>query len=77
MIDGKPTRRAKIMFVMRDRANRDAKLAVAQVDALISLVQEIVNNLQSVKHSEAPSIVIMRSWVLAAEGALAQLFLHA
>lgn len=74
--DGKPTRRAKIMFVMRNRADRDARLAVAQVEALVSLVQEIVNNLQSVKHGEAPSIAIMRSWVLAAEGALAQLFLH-
>lgn len=74
--DGKPTRRAKIMFVMRNRAARDAKLAAAQVDALVILVQEVTNNLQSVKHGEAPSIATMRSCVLAAEGALAQLFLH-
>ena len=74
--DGEPTRRAKIMFVMRNRAARDAKLAAAQVDALIILVQEVTNNLQSVKHGEAPSIATMRSWILAAEGALAQLFLH-
>jgi hypothetical protein len=73
---GKPTRHAKIMFVMRNRADRDARLAVAQVDALVALVQEIVSNLQSVKHGQAPSIATMRSWLLAVESALAQLFLH-
>jgi hypothetical protein len=46
------------MFVMRNRADRDTKLAVAQVEALVSLIQDIVSNLQSVKHGEAPSIVI-------------------
>jgi Predicted pPIWI-associating nuclease len=76
MDGGSPTRRAKIMFIMRNRADRDTRLAIAQVDALVSLIQEVVNNLQSVKHGEAPSIATMRSWVLAAEGALAQLFLH-
>jgi hypothetical protein len=40
LVDGRPTRRAKIMFVMRNRADRDAKLAVAQVDALVSLIQK-------------------------------------
>jgi hypothetical protein len=40
LVDGKPTRCAKIMFVMRNRAARDAKLAAAQVDALVILVQE-------------------------------------
>lgn len=33
----RPTRRAKIMFVMRHRSERDAKLAVAQVEALATL----------------------------------------
>ena len=76
LVDGEPTRPAKIMFVMRNRTARDAKLAAAQVDALVILVQEVTNNLQSVKHGEVPSIATMRNWVLAAEGALAQLFLH-
>jgi hypothetical protein len=75
--NGKPTRRAKVMYVMRDRADRDAKLAATQVDTLAGLVQEVVQNLQSVKHGEAPSMATMRSWVLAAEGALSQLFLRA
>jgi Predicted pPIWI-associating nuclease len=73
---GQPTRRAKIMFVMRDRANRDARLAAAQVESLSNLVQEVVNNLQSVKHSQAPSIAVMQGWLLAAEGSLSQLFLR-
>ncbi len=74
--DGRPTRKARVMFVMRNRARRDTALAVAQIDALGKLIQEVMNNLQSVKHGEAPSIVTMRSWVLAAEGALTQLFVH-
>jgi hypothetical protein len=64
------------MFIMRGRASRDTRLAVAQVEALISLVQEVMGSLQSVKHGKAPNIATMRSWVLAAEGALAQLFVN-
>jgi len=71
--EGKPTRRAKIMFLMRNRAGRDGQLAAAQVEALVVLV----NNLQSVKHGSAPSITTMRGWLLAAKGALEQLFLQA
>ena len=74
--NGRPTRRAKVMFVMRSRSVRDGKLASAQVEALVGLIQEVVNDMQSVKHGDAPSIATMRSWLLAAEAALAQLFLH-
>lgn len=74
--DNRPTRRAKIMFVMRDRSDRDAKLAVSQAEVLIGFVQDLVQALQTVKHSEAPATAIMRGWVMAAEGALSQLLLH-
>lgn len=74
--NGRPTRRARVMFVMRHRPQRDADLAVAQVDALVDLVQGLVGNLQSAKHGQAPSIATMRSWVFATESALSQLFLH-
>lgn len=74
--DGRPTRRAKVMFAMRNRSNRDARLAVSQVEALVTLVQDVMDNLQSVKHGEAPAIAVMRGWVLATEGALSQLLLH-
>jgi hypothetical protein len=72
----RPTRRAKIMFVMRHRSERDAKLAVAQVEALATLVHDVMGNLQSVKHGKAPTMAIMRGWVQATEGALSQLLLH-
>jgi len=74
--NGRPTRRAKVMFAMRNRSNRDARLAVSQVEALVTLVQDVMENLQSVKHGEAPAIAVMRGWVLATEGALSQLLLH-
>jgi hypothetical protein len=48
-----PTRRAKVMFAMRHRSNRDARLAVSQVEALATLVQDVAGNLQSVKHGDA------------------------
>ena len=72
----RPTRRAKVMFVMRHRSNRDARLAVSQVEALATLVQHVAGNLQSVKHGEAPAMAVMRGWVQATEGALSQLLLH-
>lgn len=74
--DGRPTRRAKVMFAMRNRSKRDASLAVSQVEALVNLVQDVMENLQSVKHGEAPVMAVMRGWVLATEGALSQLLLH-
>jgi hypothetical protein len=74
--DSRPTRRAKIMYVMRKRSDRDAKLAVSQIESLIAFVQDLVKALQTVKHSEAPTTTIMRGWVMAAEGALSQLLLH-
>lgn len=72
----RPTRRAKVMYVMRDRSTRDGKLAASQVESLASLVQDAAGALQAVKHSEAPTMVIMRSWVMTTEGALSQLLLH-
>lgn len=72
----RPTRRAKVMFVMRHRSDRDARLAVSQVEALATLIQDVAGNLQSVKHGEAPAMAVMRGWVQAAEGALSQLLLH-
>lgn len=74
--EGRPTRRAKIMFVMRERSKRDTRLAVAQVEALVTLVQDVMDNLQSVKHGDAPSMAVMRGMVQATEGALSQLLLH-
>ena len=71
----RPARRAKIMFVMRHRSDRDARLAVAQVEALTTLVQVVMSNLQSVKHGKAPTMAIRRGWVQAAEGALSLLLL--
>jgi Predicted pPIWI-associating nuclease len=71
-----PTRRAKVMFVMRNQSSQDARLAVSQVESLTTLLQNVVGNLQAVKHGEAPSMAVMRSWVQAAEGALSQLLLH-
>jgi hypothetical protein len=76
MHGGRPTRRAKVMFVMRHRSKRDARLAVSQVEALATLVNDVVDDLQSVKHGPAPSIAVMRGMVQAAEGALSQLLLH-
>jgi len=76
MDKSRPTRRAKVMFVMRHRSNRDARLAVSQVEALATLVQDVAGNLQSVKHGDAPAMAVMRGWVQAAEGALSQLLLH-
>ena len=74
-IRGKQTRVARISYIMRDRSKRDIALAQVQVESLVRLVQEVVNDLQSVKHGEAPTIAVMRSWVLATESALCQLFL--
>lgn len=74
--EGRPTRRAKVMFVMRHRSKRDARLAVSQVEALAALVQDVMVDLQSVKHGAAPTIAAMRGLVQAAEGALSQLLLH-
>ncbi len=67
------------MFVMRQRSTRDARLADAQVEALVTLVTlvlDVMDNLQSVKHSDAPSMAVMRGMVQATEGALSQLLLH-
>lgn len=61
---------------MRNRSDRDARLAVTQVEAFATLVQDVAGALQSVKHSEAPAMAVMRAWVLAAEGSLSQLLLH-
>ena len=72
---GKPTRRAKILYAMRNRSKRDTNLAVGQVDALAKLIQDLVGNFQSVKHAEATTIVVMRNWVLSTEAALSQLLL--
>ena len=71
-----PTRRARVMFVMRNRSSQDARLAVSHVESLTTLLQNVVGNLQAVKHGEAPSMAVMRSWVQVAEGALSQLLLH-
>jgi hypothetical protein len=76
MDKNRPTRRARVMFAMRHRSNRDARLAVSQVEALATLVQDVAGNLQSVKHGDAPAMAVMRGWVQAAEGALSQLLLH-
>ncbi len=73
---GRPTRHAKVLYVMRTRSQRDAALADDQIKSLITLVQNTVNDLQSVKHGAAPSITVMRSWVLTAESALSQLFVQ-
>ncbi len=40
--NGRPTRRAKVMFALRNRSNRDARLAVPQVEALVTLVQDLM-----------------------------------
>lgn len=74
--EGRPTRRAKVMFVMRQRSKRDARLAASQVEALAALVQDVMVDLQSVKHGPAPTIAAMRGMVQATEGALSQLLLH-
>lgn len=74
--EGRPTRRAKVMFVMRHRSKRDARVAVSQVEALAALVQDVTVDLQSVKHGPAPTVAAMRGMVQAAEGALSQLLLH-
>lgn len=60
---------------MRNRSKRDARLAVDQVEALATLVQGFVGNLQNVKHAEATTIVVMRNWVQTTEAALSQLLL--
>ncbi len=72
---GKPTRRAKITYAMRGRSSRDTRLAIEQVDALVSLIQSLMDNFQSVKHAEDTTIVVMRNWVQTAEAALSQLLL--
>lgn len=72
---GLPTRATKIRYAMRNRSKRDARLAVDQVEALATLVQSLVSNLQNVKHAEATTIVVMRNWVQTTEAALSQLLL--
>lgn len=72
---GAPTRRAKIMYAMRNRSARDARLAAEQVNALATMVQSLIGNLQNVKHAEATTIVVMRNWVQTTEAALSQLLL--
>jgi len=72
---GLPTRATKIRYAMRNRSKRDARLAVDQVEALATLVQGLVGNLQNVKHAEATTIVVMRNWVQTTEAALSQLLL--
>ena len=74
--DDKPTRRAKIAFAMRNRAQRDSELAWTQVDALASLLQNIMNTMQGYKHSEAQTVVVMQGWLMSTEGALLQLLVH-
>lgn len=74
--NGRPTRSARVMYIMRTRSKRDAALANAQVESLTSMIQALANDLQSVKHGEAPSIAVMRGWVLATESALSLLLLH-
>jgi len=76
MDKGRPTRQARVMFVMRHRASRDTKLVDAQVNSLIAQTQVLMNNLQEVKHDKAATMAVMRSYVLAAEGVLEQLLIH-
>jgi hypothetical protein len=71
----RPTRRAKVMYAMRNRSKRDVQLANRQVEALVSLVQDLMDDFQSVKHAEATTIVVLRNWVLSTEAALSQLLL--
>lgn len=71
----RPTRRAKIMYAMRNRSKRDVQLANRQVEALVSLVRDLMDDFQSVKHAEATTIVVLRNWVLSTEAALSQLLL--
>ncbi len=60
--NGRPTRRAKVMFAMRNRSKRDARLAVSQVEALVTLMQDVTENLQSAKHGEAPVGCVSVGW---------------
>ncbi len=60
---------------MRERADRDARLVETQVEAHISLVTQLMQNLQSVKHGDPPSIAVMRSMVMTAEAVLSLLLL--
>ena len=71
----KPTRRAKVTYAMRNRSKRDIALANRQVEALVSLVQGLMDNFQNVKHAEATTIVVLRSWVMTTEAALSQLLI--
>ena len=75
---GTPTRRAKIMYAMRDRAAKDGLLVAAQAECLAVLVQDSMGALQAVKHPGAPvpTMATMRGYVLACESALSQLLLH-
>lgn len=72
---GVPTRASRIRYAMRNRSKRDARLAVDQVEALATLVQGLVGNLQNVKHAETTTIVVMRNLVQTTEAALSQLLL--
>lgn len=72
---GAVTRATKIRYAMRNRSKRDARLAVDQVEALVTLVQRLVGNLQDVKHAEPTTMVVMRNWVQTTEAALSQLLL--
>lgn len=63
------------MYAMRNHSKRDTGLTLSQVQALAKMIQDLVGNLQSVKHAEATTIVVMRSWVWTTEAALSQLLL--
>jgi len=74
--DGRPTRRARLMFAMRNRPQRDTLLVDCQVEALVNVVQVAMRNLQDVKHSETRAIVVVRGLLVTTEAALSQLLLH-
>lgn len=71
----RPTRRAKMIYAMRNRSKRDVALANRQVEGLVGLVQDLMDNFQGNKHAEATTIVVLRNWVMTTEAALSQLLL--
>lgn len=71
---GRPTRSARVRYLLRDRKG-DAKLVEAQVASMVAASNELCARLQATKHKSAATITGARSYLVAVEAVLHQLFL--
>jgi hypothetical protein len=70
----RPTRSARVTFLLQHRSKRDRKLTGSQIAALAVLVNDTTSALQPVKHSGPVSIAVARNYLLTTESVLMMLF---